>query len=124
LAYSATGLHDQAIAENNQWGALGASDIDVKIGRAYCFAAAERKSEALELVRHFELERPSNGNLMRGIALVFAAMGDADRAFEWFERGYVLKAESLGSLKIAPKVDPLRSDPRLADLIGRVGLPL
>jgi serine/threonine protein kinase len=124
LAYSAMGLHDQAMAENDRWGALGASNIDVKIGRAYCYAAAGRRSEALELVRPFELERPANGNLMRGIALVFAALGDANQAFEWFERAYVVKAESLGSLKIDPKVDPLRSDPRLANLIGRVGLPL
>jgi serine/threonine-protein kinase len=122
LAYSAMGSHDLALAENERWGALGARESDVVIGRAYCYALAGRKAEALDLAGTYLNVDSDYGNLMRGIALVHAALGDKDQAFAWFEKAYELRAESLGNLIVDPKVDPLRGDPRFGELVKRVGL--
>ena len=51
------------------------------------------------------------------------ALGDKDRAFQWLDRCYEERSPWLGWLKTDPALDPLRSDPRFADLLRRIGLP-
>ncbi|HEY5211728.1 MAG TPA: tetratricopeptide repeat protein [Acidobacteriaceae bacterium] len=56
------------------------------------------------------------------IALVYAGLGDKDDAFAWLEGAYKTHSEGLTNLNIDPCLDPLRSDPRFADLLRRTGL--
>jgi len=57
------------------------------------------------------------------IAAFYAQLGDKDKAFEWLEKAYEQHDEGLTLLKVEPRYDPLRSDPRFTDLMRRVGLP-
>jgi hypothetical protein len=62
------------------------------------------------------------------LAEFYSLVGDKDRAFYWLEDAYRHK-HSTGAdggliwLKGDPMYVPLRSDPRYADLVRRVGLP-
>ena len=58
----------------------------------------------------------------RGLALVHGVLGENDAAFESLEKGYQRREESLLSLKVDPKMDPLRSDPRFSALLRRIGV--
>ena len=49
-------------------------------------------------------------------------MGEKDQAFAWLERAYKNRNPYLVGLKSSSRLDILRSDPRYADLIRRVGL--
>ena len=56
------------------------------------------------------------------IATIYAALNDKEMAFSWLERG--LAAGVSGAFfKDEPVWDPIRSDPRFADLLRRMGLP-
>ena len=57
------------------------------------------------------------------IAYDYAALGDKDQTFYWLEKAYAEKGGSLGFIKVAKQMDPLRSDPRYIDLLKRMGLP-
>jgi eukaryotic-like serine/threonine-protein kinase len=57
------------------------------------------------------------------IAAVHSSLGDHDPAFEWLERAFHERSETLTWLGVAPFWDLLRQDPRLAALQARVGLP-
>jgi eukaryotic-like serine/threonine-protein kinase len=57
-----------------------------------------------------------------GIGYVYAALGDNDRAFEWLNRALDHYYARLLFLKVDPRADPLRSDPRYAALVQRLGL--
>jgi hypothetical protein len=48
--------------------------------------------------------------------------GDKDGAFSSLESEYTNRTPTISSLKLAPFFDPLRSDPRFADLLRRVHL--
>jgi DNA-binding winged helix-turn-helix (wHTH) protein/TolB-like protein len=58
------------------------------------------------------------------IAQTYARIGDKDRAFEWLEKAYTERDQYLFyNLKPADHFDGIRSDPRYANLLQRIGLP-
>lgn len=56
------------------------------------------------------------------IVYTYAALGDRDRAFAWLEKSFAVRDEWLVWLKVDPRIDPLRSDPRLKPLLKRIGV--
>ena len=57
------------------------------------------------------------------LANVYIGLDDKDQAFFWLEKAYEERSNYLAYLKVFPILDPLRSDPRFAKLVQRVGLP-
>ncbi|MDQ3011846.1 MAG: winged helix-turn-helix domain-containing protein [Acidobacteriota bacterium] len=57
-----------------------------------------------------------------GVASAQAALGDQEAAFAWLRKAADQQQADLISLKVDPAFDPLRNDPRLAELLQRVGL--
>jgi tetratricopeptide (TPR) repeat protein len=56
-------------------------------------------------------------------ANIFAKLGEADQAFLWLGRAYEERAPWLTNIKTDPAFEPLRSDPRFAELLRKIGLP-
>ena len=57
------------------------------------------------------------------VALVHCGLGDRDQALAWLEKAYVERSDYMPYLNREPMLDGLRSDPRFAALVRRVGLP-
>jgi adenylate cyclase len=86
------------------------------------YAAQGKRAEALQVIK--ELEEISGANLDQGlwIAKIYATLNDKELAFSWLERG--LATGAIGSFyKDDPVWDSIRSDPRFADLLRRMGIP-
>ena len=56
-------------------------------------------------------------------AVLYAGLGDKDKAFAELEKSFNARGIEVPGLNVDPLMDPLRDDPRFADLIKRVGLP-
>ena len=56
-------------------------------------------------------------------ARLHAALGETGKAFSELNKAYEKREFFLVLLKVDPSLDPLRSDPRFAELMRRVGLP-
>ena len=56
------------------------------------------------------------------LAWHYAQLGDRDRAFACLEQAYREHSPIMADLKLDPLLDPLRADPRFAQLAARVGL--
>jgi hypothetical protein len=54
---------------------------------------------------------------------IYAALGDKNRALEWLEKSFQGREAFMAFLKVDPGFDPLRSDPRFADLLRRMHFP-
>ena len=52
----------------------------------------------------------------------YLGLGDYEQAFAWLEQAYKEQSNILQFLNGHPFFDPLRGDPRFADLVRRVGL--
>ena len=57
------------------------------------------------------------------VASIYAHLGEKDKAIEWLEKAYQQHENGVLYLKVNREYDPLRTDPRFADLVRRVGLP-
>lgn len=55
-------------------------------------------------------------------ALLFLYARDYDRAFQYFDRAVADRNGFLGALVVDSVYDPIRTDPRFAALLDRVGL--
>jgi len=71
-----------------------------------------------------ELKRRKQSGYVPAGAFVTAyiGIGDNEQAFDWLEQAYKERSNLLLLLQVYPLLDPLRGDPRFADLIHRVGL--
>jgi hypothetical protein len=56
------------------------------------------------------------------VAVVYTAQGDKDKAFDQLEKAYKSHDWFMERVKTDPFLDPLRDDPRMNDLLKRVGL--
>ncbi len=88
--------------------------------RAYSHAGQRR--HALGLLAELE-KRRSAGYVPAGAFVnAYLGLGENDRAFDWLEQAYKEQSNILQFLKVHPFFDPIRGDPRFADLVRRTGL--
>jgi len=57
------------------------------------------------------------------VAVSYDFLGNKDQALVWLDKAYRARLPSLLFLKVDPMLDGIRSDPRYADLLRRIGLP-
>jgi hypothetical protein len=57
------------------------------------------------------------------IAVIYAGLGDKDRAFEWLEKAYEERATLLVYFRMDPRIWSLHSDPRFQGLLDRMNFP-
>lgn len=88
--------------------------------RAY--AHAGRRTDALRLLA--ELKRRRQAGYIPAAAFVnaYLGLGENDQAFVWFEQAYKEHSNILQFVKVHPYFDPIRGDPRFAELVRRIGL--
>ena len=121
--YTQTGRYDEAVGEMQKAAELLGSD-SFKGQLGYVYAVAGRRDEALRILA--ELKEAARGRYVPGgqVMWVYVGLGDKDRAFEYLEKGFKGAGPGLPlSLRADPKFDRMRSDPRFADLLRRMGLP-
>jgi len=84
------------------------------------YAAQGKRAEALQIVK--DLEETSGASLSQAqwIAKIYATLNEKEMAFSWLERGLAAGAITI-FYKDEPVWDPIRSDPRFADLLQRHG---
>lgn len=122
LGYQGKQQYDAAIAENQLWGNGTANQWKTDIALAQIYAASGDKEAAMKIIDVVDTNEFQGGNDYRGVALVYATLEETEKAFEWLEKSYQMHEESLCSLKIDPKLDSLRSDPRFNELLQKVRL--
>jgi tetratricopeptide (TPR) repeat protein len=80
-------------------------------------AEAGRPEDARRIFRELVSGRDTAYVQAYALATVQARLGERDRAFELLEESFRDRTEDMCMLRIDPRVDPLRSDPRFASLM-------
>jgi eukaryotic-like serine/threonine-protein kinase len=88
----------------------------------YAQAVAGKRDEAVAVLKEIEGMYNRRESLAQYLAAVYAGLGDKDQAFAWLEKGFQGRNATLVFLVTELTYDPLRGDPRYADLLRRMGL--
>ena len=86
-------------------------------------AAAGNKQAAEALVSGLEAAASTRYTCAYEVASVHLQLGNTEKAMDWLRRGVAEQCDCLVWLTTEPWIDPLRVDPRYADLVKRVGFP-
>jgi TolB-like protein/Tfp pilus assembly protein PilF len=120
LTYLEKGMFEEARVEFEHWAEIRREAPTALL--AYTHAAAGNRAEAQRLLEGLLAEAQQRRVPPAGIALIYGQLGDRDNAFRWLERAVEQRSSFLLFLKVSPRVDPLRSDPRYRQLLQRIGL--
>jgi TolB-like protein/Tfp pilus assembly protein PilF len=120
-AYIQTMDFEEAVAEFEQVCRLE-EDSHTALGYiGHAYARAGKTNEAERVLEELNALSTQQYISPYSIALVYIGLDQKDEAFKWLEKTYEDQNDMLVWLRIAPEVDSLRSDPRFADLMLRVG---
>jgi Tfp pilus assembly protein PilF len=98
-------------------------DLELLADLGYIRAVAGRRADALKV--RDELIRRASANedaAAGGVAIISVGLGDTERAFEWLAKARDLRDPGISYLKVDPRFDSVRQDPRFARLLASVGL--
>jgi Flp pilus assembly protein TadD len=115
-------MFDEALIEHEKWAALTGNKVEAAVNLAQLYAVSGKFEEARRLIEGVERDRLLTDQMYRGLALVHLALGETDLAFKYLEESCERHEEALLSLKVDPKVDELRSDPRFTELLKKIGI--
>src|SRR5215207_8722969 len=118
----AKGSYAEAIADIRREAERPGLRTVKKLMLGYACAAAGDKEEATGILWELESKLAAEDRLALLSALLFTALDIKDRAFQQLHRAYEIRDPGLLFLKVAPWLDPLRSDPRYGTLVEKLGL--
>ncbi len=121
-AFEALGRFDEARASYEEGRKLSGGVAGPTFGLAHLEAAAGNKAEARRILAELTAARSKRVVSAWGIGAVHASLGDIDEAFHWLDIAVTEKASGLILLRVHPRLDAIRSDPRYPVLVRRVGL--
>jgi DNA-binding winged helix-turn-helix (wHTH) protein/TolB-like protein/Tfp pilus assembly protein PilF len=118
-AYLQMGMNDEAIAEFEKMPVMGAGGFR-DLGLAY--ALAGRRKDALKEIERLQELSKQHYVPPYSLSIIYAGLGDKDKALEWLEKSYEDRSTRLVWIKVDPRLDSLRSEPRFTELLRRMNL--
>jgi serine/threonine protein kinase/TolB-like protein/Flp pilus assembly protein TadD len=118
--YAAKRMYPEAIAAYQQFIKLSGDDSSMQVFLGIAYAKSGQRAKALAILKRLQTKKEyvSPGEL----ADLYVALGEQEQAFASLEKAYSAHDLQLQYLGVDQDLDPLRSDPRFADLMRRVGL--
>ena len=122
-AYILKSLYKEAIAEAEKDVLISPRSVDALSWLGYTYAVAGRRAEALKVLDKLAQLSKQMHVPPSYMAAIHVGLVEKDKAFEWLEKGYEERSIGFGfGINPDPIWDPLRSDPRFADLLRRMNL--
>ena len=124
-AYWGKGMYPQFIEERRIFGQLSGdpNDIEFAASLGQGFRSGGWKGALTKGIETRQAQRKTGYWSAYVIAKMYADLGDKDQAFRWLDIAFQERDWGLLSLKTEFALDPIRSDPRFAELVRKVGLP-
>ena len=86
------------------------------------FALSGRKKQAVEVLRKLESYAKARYVSPLEFAWIQFALGETDLGFRWMQKALEDRSFDLISIKVDPRFDPLKGDPRFEAIAGRMGV--
>lgn len=117
-----TGQSDQAREELSKLQDTQDMDTEDISFLAITYTKLGEQEEARKLLHQLESRFRKEYLCPYDISVVHAALGHKEQAFAYLDKAYNVRADCIAFLKVEPRVDPLRPDPRFQEFLKRVKL--
>jgi tetratricopeptide (TPR) repeat protein len=125
LVYEQKGMYQEAMTALQKLLSLSGryATATHKADLGHVYAVSGKSGEALKVLNELQEESKHHYVSPYDIAVIYTGLGEKEQALEWLEKVYEDRSYFLMWLSNDPRLDSLRSEPRFADLLRRVGLP-
>lgn len=121
LALEQLGQPAQAIQQFRECARLSPGELRGGLALAYALSKAGHRDEAIVLIDGLEYGRSWTARSYAG-ALVEAGCGNRSAALGWLERALEQRYSGLAFMKLDPRFDGVRSDPRFVAILKKLRL--
>jgi tetratricopeptide (TPR) repeat protein len=121
-AYQKKGMYEEAVEEVKKASALGRTGPQAPAALAYAYAVAGKREEAQKILDELKESAKQRYVPAFSFALIYMGLDDKDQAFEWLNKTFEENPYRIAFIKVNPRFDSLRSDPRFDALLRRMKL--
>jgi len=115
-------MYSEALSEFNKATELSKGNAESIAMTGYTWAMAGDSAKAQAILMELKSRIGQRYVPAEHIATLYSALGQKDEAFVWLEKACENRDFRLCRLKVDPRWDPLRSDPRFTAILKRIGL--
>jgi len=119
--YLARGALEQALKELRRYEELQTEPRHKPFIRAVYYALSGEKEQARAILRHEE-SLPEFPSVEWNFVWAYCELGDLDDCFRWLDKMATRRHINPRGLRLAPRYDPIRKDPRFQILLKKLGL--
>ncbi|MDT7806531.1 MAG: eukaryotic-like serine/threonine-protein kinase [Acidobacteriota bacterium] len=120
-SYEMRGLCDDALAVFEQERAFAGDTPTTRAKHAHVLASCGQPGEARAILDGLIANREREWVTAYEIAVINSLLGELDAAFNWLARAEEEHSVGLTYLRVDPRLDRLRADPRFSELLQRSG---
>jgi serine/threonine protein kinase/tetratricopeptide (TPR) repeat protein len=121
--YAWKGLYEESLAISKKVASLHGDSSYSKALRSLILAIAGKKDDASTILNELKRQPKLDPVTLIILADTYSVLGEEEEAFAFLETAYQQRASLLIFLGVRPTFDNIRSAPRFADLLRRMGLP-
>ena len=122
--YAAASRFDEAISALQSAVSFSGGASFTKAALGFAYGKAGKEHEARQILHELQERATAAYVSPFCLSLVETGLGETDHALTSLERAYENHSHWLAYAKTWPMLDDLRSEPRFATLLGKVGLPI
>jgi serine/threonine protein kinase/tetratricopeptide (TPR) repeat protein len=121
--YAGKGMYEESLTTCEKVAALYGGSPFSKAFHSLMLAMAGKTDQAMTILNELRQQQKLDPLSLIVLPQTYSVLGEKDDAFEFLEAAYRERATLLIFLGVLPTLDNIRSDPRFADLLRRMGLP-
>ena len=122
-AYEQKKMYADALRDMGKAKELLPGNLAVQCDIGHVYAVSGDRSVAKKLISVLKQESGRRYVNQYELALIYIGLGQNDQALKLLDRAFREHSDMLVYLNVDPRLDPIRSDPRFANLVRLVGIP-
>jgi adenylate cyclase len=123
LCYEQLKKYPEAVAQFQKGIVLSGRGANGIASLAHAYGLAGQRAEAEKILDELTDRSKTIFVSSYQFAVIYLGLGQNEQAIAALEEAYRERSTLLGYLKMDPRFDPLRSDPRFHSLLGRIHFP-
>ena len=116
-------MYEESVAELHKALALSGDSAQNEAGLGQAYGIWGKKDEARTILEHLKIRSKQTYVSPGDLSLVYAGLGESSQALDLLDEAYEQHLPSMVNLKVDPRLDSLRSNPRFQSLLRRIGFP-